>query len=209
MYPIEQFIELSPPEAHSEDVLSNEHQLMLNRLGFELVERQRFREFPSAAVADSYAHAHVRTSSRLDRRAKELAQEKEELLKTSKSQAATTESVKVQIETLLKVVPTSLSRSKSFLIMAVHSDRVGNRQEGRGAHPRSCKHTPRDVFSQLACQSPMSYLISSILSCTYHPPSIAGIRNYCTQAVMTLMNTKYNLRLKERTVMMICLGRDI
>jgi len=49
MYPLEQFIELSPPEAHSEDVLSNEHQLMLNRLGFELVERQRFREFSSAA----------------------------------------------------------------------------------------------------------------------------------------------------------------
>jgi len=79
MYPLEQFIELSPLEAHSEEVLSNEHQLMLNRLGFELVERQR-----------------------LDRKAKELAQEKEELLKTSKSQAVTTESVKVQIETLLK-----------------------------------------------------------------------------------------------------------
>ncbi|KAF8484939.1 Fms-interacting protein-domain-containing protein [Russula ochroleuca] len=79
MYSVEQFIELSPPEAHSEDALSDEHQLMLNRLGFELVERQR-----------------------LDRRVKELAQEKEELLKTSKSQAATTENVKVQIETLLK-----------------------------------------------------------------------------------------------------------
>jgi THO complex subunit 5 len=41
MYSVEQFIELSPPEAHSEDALSDEHQLMLNRLGFELVERQR------------------------------------------------------------------------------------------------------------------------------------------------------------------------
>ncbi|KAI0284943.1 THO complex, subunit 5 [Russula aff. rugulosa BPL654] len=79
MYSVEQFVELSPSEAHSEDVLSDEHQLMLNRLGFELVERQR-----------------------LDRRVKELAQEKEELLKSSKSQAATTESVKMQIETLLK-----------------------------------------------------------------------------------------------------------
>ena len=170
MYPLEQFVELSPPEAHSEDVLSNEHQLMLNRLGFELVERQRFREFPSAAVADSYAHSHLRTPSRLDRKAKELAQEKEELLKTSKSQASTTESVKVQIETLLKVVLTSLSRPNPFFIMAVHSDRVRNRKEGRGARPRSCKHTPRVVFSQLACQSPC--LISCPLyfpSCTYHP----------------------------------------
>ncbi|KAN0126978.1 Fms-interacting domain containing protein [Russula decolorans] len=79
MYSIEQFIELSPTEAHSEDVLSDEHQLTLNRLGFELVERQR-----------------------LDRKVKELAQEKEEVLKTSKSQAATTDSVKMQIEALLK-----------------------------------------------------------------------------------------------------------
>jgi THO complex subunit 5 len=43
MYSVEQFVELSPSEAHSEDVLSDEHQLMLNRLGFELVERQRFK----------------------------------------------------------------------------------------------------------------------------------------------------------------------
>jgi hypothetical protein len=42
MYSVEQFIELSPPEAHTEEALSEEHQLMLNRLGFELVERQRF-----------------------------------------------------------------------------------------------------------------------------------------------------------------------
>jgi THO complex subunit 5 len=46
----------------------------------------------------------VHTPPRLDRRVKELAQEKEELLKTSKAQAATMESVKVQIEALLKVI---------------------------------------------------------------------------------------------------------
>jgi len=79
MYSVEQFIELSPPEAHTEEALLDEHQLMLNRLGFELVERQR-----------------------LDRRVKELTQEKEEFLKSSKVQSTTTESVKVQIETLLK-----------------------------------------------------------------------------------------------------------
>lgn len=50
MYSVEQFIELSPEEAHSEEALSDEHQLMLNRLGFELVERQRFNEFSSAAI---------------------------------------------------------------------------------------------------------------------------------------------------------------
>jgi hypothetical protein len=53
MYSVEQFIELSPPEAHSEDALSDEHQLMLNRLGFELVERQRFNLSPLATIADS------------------------------------------------------------------------------------------------------------------------------------------------------------
>jgi len=41
MYSIEQFVELAPPEARTEEVMSNDHQLMLNRLGFELVERQR------------------------------------------------------------------------------------------------------------------------------------------------------------------------
>jgi THO complex subunit 5 len=55
MYSVEQFIELSPLEAHSDDVLANDHQLMLNRLGFELVERQRFREFSSDAATDSYS----------------------------------------------------------------------------------------------------------------------------------------------------------
>lgn len=54
MYSVEQFIELSPPEAHTEEALSDEHQLMLNRLGFELVERQRFdTEFLTAAALDS------------------------------------------------------------------------------------------------------------------------------------------------------------
>ena len=32
---------LAPQEARTDDVLQNEHQLMLNRLSFELVERQR------------------------------------------------------------------------------------------------------------------------------------------------------------------------
>ena len=108
MYSIEQFIELSPSEAHSEDVLSDEHQLTLNRLGFELVERQRFNEFSSATIGLTHAHF-----ARLDRKVKELAQEKEELLKSSKSQATTTESVKMQIEALWKVALAFLSVPKT------------------------------------------------------------------------------------------------
>lgn len=41
MYTIDEFVVRAPPEAHSQDVMSNHHQLMLNRLSFELVERQR------------------------------------------------------------------------------------------------------------------------------------------------------------------------
>lgn len=68
--------------------------------------------------------------ARLDRKVKELAQEKEEVLKTSKSQAATTESVKTQIEALLKVAFAFLSCPGNLLSVIVPSDRVRNRQEG-------------------------------------------------------------------------------
>ena len=37
-----EFQELAPPEARTPDVLENSHQLMLNRLSFELAERQRY-----------------------------------------------------------------------------------------------------------------------------------------------------------------------
>lgn len=42
LYPLDEFIQLAPPEARTEDVLGDEHQLMLNRLSFELAERQRY-----------------------------------------------------------------------------------------------------------------------------------------------------------------------
>ncbi|KAF8739236.1 hypothetical protein AX14_010400 [Amanita brunnescens Koide BX004] len=79
LYSIEEFQTLAPEEARTEEVLADEHQLMLNRLSFELVERQR-----------------------LDQRKKELLQEKEELLKESKSKVTTMDSIKVQVDTLMK-----------------------------------------------------------------------------------------------------------
>lgn len=39
---IDEFITLAPEEARTEQVLADEHQLMLNRLSFELAERQRY-----------------------------------------------------------------------------------------------------------------------------------------------------------------------
>ncbi|KAJ8472337.1 hypothetical protein ONZ45_g16686 [Pleurotus djamor] len=75
LYSLEDFMRLAPPEAHTDD----EHQLMLNRLAFELAERQR-----------------------LDTRKKELMQQKEDLLKESKAQVSTMDNVKSQIEALVK-----------------------------------------------------------------------------------------------------------
>ena len=43
LYSPEEFLSLAPQEARTDDVLQNEHQLMLNRLSFELAERQRYR----------------------------------------------------------------------------------------------------------------------------------------------------------------------
>ncbi|KAJ7180105.1 Fms-interacting protein-domain-containing protein [Mycena crocata] len=80
LYTLDEFKLLAPPEARTEDVLSDEHQLLLNRLSFEFVERQR-----------------------LDKMKKELLQQKEELLKESKAKLNTMDSVKSQIETLVKV----------------------------------------------------------------------------------------------------------
>ena len=42
LYSLDEFIKLAPPEARTEEVLADEHQLMLNRLSFELAERQRY-----------------------------------------------------------------------------------------------------------------------------------------------------------------------
>lgn len=45
MHSLEDFVQLAPEGAKSDSVLSNEHQLMLNRLSFELAERQRYCHF--------------------------------------------------------------------------------------------------------------------------------------------------------------------
>ncbi|KAI0375678.1 hypothetical protein BV20DRAFT_932909 [Pilatotrama ljubarskyi] len=79
VHSLEEFTQLAPEEARTEEVLADEHQLMLNRLSFELSERQR-----------------------LDQRRKELVKEKEALLKESRTKAATMDSVKAHIDGLLK-----------------------------------------------------------------------------------------------------------
>ncbi|KAF8238692.1 hypothetical protein L208DRAFT_1354363 [Tricholoma matsutake] len=79
LYSLDEFKRRAPEEARTEDVLSDEHQLMLNRLSFELAERQR-----------------------LDLKKKEFVQQKEELLKESKTKVATMDNVKAQIDILMR-----------------------------------------------------------------------------------------------------------
>ena len=49
LYSVDEFKCLAPQEARTEHVLSDDHQLMLNRLSFELAERQRLN-LPSDSI---------------------------------------------------------------------------------------------------------------------------------------------------------------
>lgn len=99
LYSLEEFKRLAPEEARTEEVLEDEHQLMLNRLSFELVERQRYAFLTRPTLLS------LRFASSLDQRKKELLQEKEELLKESKSKVTTMDNIKVQVDTLMKASP--------------------------------------------------------------------------------------------------------
>ncbi|KAG6873318.1 hypothetical protein C0995_000471 [Termitomyces sp. Mi166 len=92
LYSLEEFKRLAPEEARTEDVFADEHQLMLNRLSFELAERQR-----------------------LDLKRKELLQQKEELLKESKTKASTMDSVKAQIDQLIKSATDTRKKIEVFV----------------------------------------------------------------------------------------------
>jgi THO complex subunit 5 len=96
LYSIDEFKSLAPPDIHTDEALSNEHQLMLNRLTFELAERQRLATFLSHELG-------LIILFRLDLKKKELIQQKEALLKESKVKAATMDSVKSQLDVLMKV----------------------------------------------------------------------------------------------------------
>jgi len=98
LYSLEDFKRLAPEGAHTDDVLSDGHQLMLNRLSFELAERQRYDNLPSLHVSMTNL-----LRLRLDQKKKELVLQKEELLKESKSKSTTMDSVKSQIDVLMKV----------------------------------------------------------------------------------------------------------
>jgi hypothetical protein len=100
LHSLEEFEQLAPEESRTGEVLADEHQLMLNRLSFELTERQRCVPITNH-LEKKLVLMYFYVS--LEQRRKELAHEKEELLKLSRTKATTSDSVKAQIETLIKV----------------------------------------------------------------------------------------------------------
>ena len=99
LYSLEEFVQVAPEEARTDEVLANDHQLMLNRLSFELFERQRSVRYPLSPCYIFSSCGHCR----LDQRHKELLKEKEDLLKESKAKLTTLDTVKGQIDSLIKV----------------------------------------------------------------------------------------------------------
>jgi hypothetical protein len=59
LHSLEEFEQLAPEESKTGEVLADEHQLMLNRLSFELAERQRCVTI-AHLVEEDYANVFLR-----------------------------------------------------------------------------------------------------------------------------------------------------
>jgi len=79
LYSVELFTILAPDELKTEEILNDPHQLIINRLNFELSERQR-----------------------LDKRRKELQQQKDDFIKETKAKVAAIDNVRQQLDIFLK-----------------------------------------------------------------------------------------------------------
>ncbi|PPQ77735.1 hypothetical protein CVT25_011170 [Psilocybe cyanescens] len=101
LYSVEEYKLLAPEESRTKEILDDEHQLMLNRLNFELAERQR-----------------------LDLKKRELIQQKEDLLKESKAKSSTMDNVKTQIELLMKTA-SEIQKKVDELIQPISSQTNG------------------------------------------------------------------------------------
>lgn len=98
LHPLDQYAALAPAESTGEETMQDEHQLMLQRLNFELAERQR-----------------------LEARRKELVQAKEDLLKQSRSKAATLDTVRAHIDTLTKSA-TDIQKKVNDLVASIPTE---------------------------------------------------------------------------------------
>jgi THO complex subunit 5 len=77
---------------------------MLNRLSFELAERQRY----NFLECSNHVFRDLMPFPRLDTKKKELLQQREELIKQKKAITTVGESVKTQIDNVVKVIITGL-----------------------------------------------------------------------------------------------------
>lgn len=128
LHSLEEFFELAPEELRTEDVRENEHQLMLNRLTFELNERQRY-VLDTIHIMSTTSH-WLPLIGRLEQKRKELTQQKEELLKQSKTKATIEDNVKSQIESLVKVCTILLRFPLAYSYWDLHSkDCYGHPEE--------------------------------------------------------------------------------
>jgi THO complex subunit 5 len=105
LYNEEEFMQLAPEDSRTEEILVDEHRLMLARLNFELAERQRLEAFR-----------------------KKLARDKEDLLKHSAQKQATMDTVKSQIDTLVKSA-TEIQHKVDSLVPAAPSPEPSSASE--------------------------------------------------------------------------------
>ena len=126
LYSVEEFERLAPQEARTDQVLSDDHQLMLNRLSFELAERQRL-DFSSDHIL---IHPNLTAIPSLDLKKKELIRCKEDLLKESKSNLTTMDNVKSQIDTLMKARFFLSSKYLFYLSSIFFTDSIRDSEKG-------------------------------------------------------------------------------
>lgn len=115
---------------------------MLNRLNFELAERQRCNFLLFLSYRSTQPSLH-----RLDQRRKELVQQKEELLKENKTKLATMDSVKAHIDALMKVnLPLNLPIIKAYAFYRL-----------RRKHRRKLMNSSYRLRSRVPTLPPLSY----------------------------------------------------
>lgn len=96
---MELFTILAPDESKTEEILNDPHQLIISRLNFELSERQRYLS-PLSPIPQLHSHTCL---PRLEKRRKELQQQKDDLIKETKAKVAAIDNVRQQLDLFLKV----------------------------------------------------------------------------------------------------------
>lgn len=103
LYSIELFAILAPEESKTEEILNDPHQLIINRLNFELAERQR-----------------------LEKRRKDLQQQKDDLIKETKAKVAAIDNVRQQLDIFLKAATEAQKKVDDLIQPLQYSNSMGS-----------------------------------------------------------------------------------